>query len=786
MWEEKTFEMKKIIIKNAHENNLKNIDVEIPLNSFNCITGCSGCGKSSLVFDTIYAESQRSFLEGMSGNIYGQKLMSKPKVGSIENLRPALNISQNYYNVNPRSTVGTITEISYYLRALFSLINTTEFNYIAENLFSPNNPKSCCPNCSGLGIEMTVSKDLLIPDKEKTLLEGGILFFKGTADGKEQKTLEALCKYYGIDITKKICDLTEKEMQILLYSDDKVKEKITYKEGKRRKTHFVFLQGAITSIYEKLKNSSNTLEPTAYSKYMKENTCSMCNGKKLKPEILNYKLNDFDYSQIENMELRDVYDFFGNYKYDNIEISKRELVSELVESIKSKLKPLLDLNVGYLSLDRSIPSLSGGERQRVRFATQLTCSLQGLLYILDEPCKGLHYNDVSNIIVATQNLIKKGNTVIAIEHNKKFISSADNVIELGPIGGPDGGYLINSKIKNPQPIKGISFKNVDKLEKYAQINNISFRNINNQSVEFPINGISCITGVSGSGKSNLARVIMSNINQKNDYYCESKKNFSYFKKVIHVNQSPIGKTPRSTIVSYLEIFDEIRLIFSKISEAKLKKIPASFFSMNVKGGRCECCQGTGLKKIELNYLPSSYIKCPECDGKRFNEEILSIRYKGKNILDVLEAPIQDISKIFKENKKIYPILNSMIALGLGYLKLGQMSMNISGGEAQRIKLAKALGKPSKGRNLYILDEPTSGLNDIDIKKFKNLLMKLKENKETILIIEHNIDFIVAIADYIIDFGVCAGSKGGKIVSQGLPKIVFEDSKSSLYGLQNHI
>lgn len=774
--------MGKIFIKDAHENNLKHIDLEIPLNSFNCITGCSGCGKSSLVFDTIYAESQRGFIEGISGNIYGQKLMNKPKVGTIENLRPALNISQNYYNVNPRSTIGTTTEISYYLRSLFSLINSTVNNRVSENSFSSNNPKTCCVNCSGLGVELTISEELLIPDKERTLAEGGILFFKGSNESKEEKTLHAICEYYHIDINKKISELSDHEYKILLYSNDKIKQKISYKEGKRRKTHYVFLQGAATSITEKLVSSSKTLESVVYSKYMEEKKCHVCNGGKLKSEVLEYMVIGYDYSQVEEMEISIFNEFLTNFDYSKISREKKELVSELIESIKFKVKPLLDLNVGYLALNRTIPSLSGGERQRIRFATQLTCSLQGLIYILDEPCKGLHYIDVSNIISSTRNLINKGNTVIAIEHNKKYISSADNVIELGPVGGPNGGYLINSGSRAKDVDKELKFKREEKFDNYLEVENINFRNIRTQSVMFPIYGITCITGVSGSGKSSLANVISTCINRKNNYCCESIRNINFIKKVFHVNQAPIGKTPRSTIVSYLDIFDEIRSLFAKVEEAKKEKITASYFSMNVKGGRCECCQGTGLKKIELNYLPSSYIKCPECEGKRFNDKILGIKYNGKTILDILDNPIQDIIKGFKDTNKVFSVLSSMIDLGLGYLRLGQMSMNISGGEAQRIKLAKALGIPSKGNNLYILDEPTTGLNDIDIKKFTDVLNTLKSNQETVLIIEHNVDFISRISDYIIDFGVFGGNEGGRIVVQGLPRFVFEHKDSSFNSL----
>ncbi len=768
--------MEKIIIKNAYENNLKHIDLEIPLNAFTCVTGCSGCGKSSLVFDTIYAESQRGFLEGMTGNLYGQKLMNKPKVDLIENLRPALNISQNYYNVNPRSTVGTITEISYYLRSLFSIINN-----VPENIFSSNNPKSFCPNCYGLGIETIVSEDLLIPDREKRLVDGAILFFKGPADSKEENTLKALCELYGIDIHKKISDLTKEELNLLLYSNEKVKYKLSYREGKRKKQHYIYLQGAIATINEKLK-SMDISSSTMFSKYMEDVTCHVCNGSKLAPSILLYKVDGLSYDEVESLELNDLFNWLINFDYHKIDQSKNALVSQLIESMTHKIKSLISLNVGYLSLNRTIPTLSGGERQRVRIANQLNCSLKGITYILDEPCKGLHYRDIGSVIDSTRDLINKGNTVIAIEHNKQFISSADNLIELGPVGGPEGGYLIYSGKNTRKNEYNISFKPQIEHSKFFELKNICFRNIKKQGVKIPIGGITCITGVSGSGKSSLASVVSKCFSRKNNTYCEEFIGASSIKRILEVNQSPIGKTPRSTVVSYLEIFDEIRNIFAQTPTAKKLKCTATMFSMNVKGGRCECCQGTGLQKIELNYLPNSYILCPECGGKRYSDKILSVKYRNKNIQEVLDLPIFDIVELFSENKKIYSVLTSMIELGLGYLKLGQMSMNLSGGEAQRIKLAKALGVSSSGNNLYILDEPTSGLNDLDIARFESILKKLQNNNETIIIIEHNIEFIARMSDWLIDFGLYGGHVGGNIIAQGSPREVFNNKESSLYGL----
>lgn len=772
--------LEKIVIKNAYEHNLKHINLEIPINKLTCVTGCSGCGKSSLVFDTIYAESQRCFLECMTGIGFGQKLMSKPHVDSIENLRPALNVSQNYYNVNPRSTIGTMTDISYYLRSLFALLNNSRETFVSESFFSSNNPKYFCANCSGLGFEMVVSRDLLIPDQNKTLRDGGIVFFKGNPEGKEQRYLEALCELYGIDINKKISELTEKEVQLLLYSNEKVKHKLSFKEGRRKRQLVVFLQGAASIIMERVAQLDSST--SIYSKYMEETVCHVCKGAKLKSEVLKYQINGKNYNEIENLELSALKSWLCDLDFKLANDATKELAKQLIQDMLNKIEPLLLLNTGYLCLSRTIPSLSGGERQRIRIATQLTCPLKGLIYILDEPCKGLHYRDVGRIVEATHALIKNGNTVIAIEHNLKYISYADNVILLGPSGGPEGGYVLSTK-KDKSPFKlKLKFKAPVKTTDYVHLHNINFRNIQHQSVSFPVGGITCITGVSGSGKSTLVSVICSCLEKRKAIHCHSIEIKNSFKKIVQVNQAPIGKTPRSTIVSYLEIFDEIRKLFAATDKAKALKLDASLFSMNVKGGRCECCQGTGLKKIELNYLPSSYIVCPECNGKRFIDSILSVTYKGKNIQEILESSILDIIEVFHDSNKIYSILSSMIELGLGYLKLGQMSMNLSGGEAQRIKLAKALGNPSKGQTIYILDEPTSGLNEVDIVRFEEILFTLQKKKATLVIVEHNIDFIARVADYVIDFGIQGGSEGGIIAAQGLPKDVFNCPESSLYHL----
>ena len=545
------------------------------------------------------------------------------------------------------------------------------------------------------------------------------------------------------------------------------------------KTQVVHLRGAISKLSEKLEDSLKNGNLTGVSKYTIKRSCSLCNGLKLCKESLSIKICGLNISEVENLSLSKFLEWLDKVE-KKYEISNSfDLIKPILSQIRIKVQFLFDLKIGYLSLSRSIPSLSGGEKQRLRFANQLGCSLKDLIYILDEPCKGLHYKDIKNIISATKDLILNGNTVIAIEHNKQFLAEAEKIIELGPKGGPDGGYIVDS---DRDYKLSLNFKEERKFDRYIELKNINFRTIKKQNVKIPVHSITCISGVSGSGKSTLISVILDCFANRRNINCDSFTEELMVKKVMEVNQSPIGKTPRSTILSYLDLADEIRTVFSATPEAKKNKIPASYFSMNVEGGRCECCLGTGLQKIEMNYLPSTFVLCPECNGNRFKEQILDIRYNGKNIKQILDEPITDIISLFENNKKIYSVLECLINLGIGYLKLGQMSMNLSGGEAQRIKLAKALGLYNGGNWLFVLDEPTVGLNETDIIKFKSVLLDLQNKGNTILIIEHNIEFIASIADYLIDFGLEGGESGGKIVSRGAVGDVIKDKASSWYGI----
>lgn len=776
-----------IVVHNASENNLKNLTVKFPINKFTCVTGPSGCGKSSLVYDTIYAESQRSFFESMSGNLFGQKLMDKPDVDSIENLRPALNVSQNYYNVNPRSTVGTITDISYYLRTLFAFVyNESNAQHVDMNFFSPNNPKSCCPTCHGLGEEYIVDENALIPDLTKSLSAGGITYYKGSKTSMEYKLLNSLCTHFGIDIEKKVGDLTAEERQQLLYRKDVLEVPLRFKSpnGKYRQK-MIKSKGAFCELQERLNDINTPSTFVSISKYLKKVPCSCCNGLKLKKNILEIRISSYNIAELEQFSLVKLQAWLENVHQEYKFTTYSSQIFHLLNEIQIRVGNLIDLNLEYINIGRSIPTLSGGELQRVRIANQLNCSLAGLIYILDEPCKGLHYRNVFSIVDATKRLIEKGNTVLAIEHNQQYISAADKVIELGPVGGPSGGYVVKEYQGQIFYHPNVSFKSLKPSDEYMEFKGITYHNLNNIDISLPVGKITCITGVSGSGKSSLAKVVEETCLNHTNTHCMAAINISKIKRVMRVNQQPIGKTPRSTIVSYLGIYDAIREVFSKTDTAKSLNLTASNFSMNTVGGRCECCQGTGKQKIELSYLPETYITCPECMGQRFNKNVLSVKYRGNNINDVLTTPISELISIFADNKLIFDSLQCVIDIGLGYLSLGQMSMNLSGGEAQRIKLAKHLSVKAKGHGLYILDEPTSGLNDLDIQKVENILCELSQHGETILIIEHNLEFIAKIADYMVDLGCTAGDNGGKTVIEGEPTIVIKNKKSSWFSFEHN-
>lgn len=775
-----------IIIHNASEHNLKNITLKLPLNQFICVTGPSGCGKSSLVFDTLYAESQRNFWESMSGNMFGQKLMDKPQVDYIENLRPALNISQKYYNINPRSTVGTITDISYYLRTLFAFyFNQITGSHLDMNYFSPNNPSSCCPHCHGLGKEYIISEKALMPNPELSLSEGGLLYYKGNKHSKEYKLLEAICGLYHININKKVRDLTPAEKQTLLYRTNPDTFQLRYKtpKGKYRQG-IVTERGVLIELKEKLEKIDIPSIFNSISNFLEKTDCSVCHGQKLNPQIQKMKICGLGIGQVEQLSLLELLDWCHQVEKIYQQNAYQVQMTQLLLSITRRVHHLITLKLEYINLGRSIPTLSNGELQRVRIATQLDCSLSGLIYILDEPCRGLHYQNIDAIINAILQLIQKGNTVIAIDHNKHFINAAEFVVKMGPSGGPAGGYILSAGPIKSHDQYAITYKNPRNTKQYIAINGITYRNLKNLDIQIPLNCITCISGVSGSGKSSLADVIGYCCEKDAHEFWHSASGIDSIKKVFKINQQPIGKTARSTVGSYLKIYDAIREIFASTSDAQQHKFTASDFSMNLPGGRCEYCQGTGKQKITLSYLPDSYIICPKCKGTRFHPEILAIKYKGYSIADILDKPIQSLMDIFKDKMNIFNTLNCLDKIGLGYISLGQMSMNLSGGEAQRIKLAKYLATSYKDPCLYILDEPTSGLNTQDITCLITIINKLVDNGQTMIIIEHNIEFISQIADYLIDLGNIAGNAGGNTIIEGAVQAVIENPNSSWFSLFN--
>ena len=743
-----------ISICDAWENNLKHIDVDIPLDTLTCVTGPSGCGKSSLVYDTLFAESQRSFLEGMSGNLFGQKIMDKPRVGRIKNLRPAISISQNYYNCNPRSSVGTVTDISYYLRTLFAfLIGMERGADIPMNRYSPNNPSTCCRRCSGLGEVLSPSLKLVIPDESKTLCGGGIRWFAGGVNSIESQMLLAICDCFGIDPNKRVRDLSDEERRLLLYRTEPVTVEVKYKTPKgRRKSEKVTTLGAMAEIESALKRTDKPSISAPAEKYAAHVTCPECGGMQMCGSVLDERVGGLNIGEVEHLPVDGLIDWaeslsreFGSYSY-------AEQVLPLLAEVVARAKNLDALKLSYLSLCRTIPTLSGGELQRVRLASQLGCSLNGLVYILDEPCKGLHARDIESIAHVARSRVDAGNTGVAIEHNGAFVAASDRVIEMGPSGGDAGGRVVRNidspSINQPEVI----FKQPRIPKGFARISGIEYRNLKGVDVDLALGCVTCISGVSGSGKSSMVDVV-EECSQGDISHCVSCEGFESFSRVRRTDQKPIGKTARSTVISYLNIYDEIRRLFSETPAAKSLGLEASHFSMNVSGGRCEACQGTGKVKMELTHLPSTYIECQECGGRRFGKEVLSVRWRGRTIDDVLETPVSDLLDVFADVPAVAGILDCLVEVGLGYLKLGQMSMSLSGGEAQRVKLSKHLGASSRGRSLIMLDEPTAGLSESDADLLVSVIGKLADRGDTILIVEHNPIFIGKVADYLVDLGL---------------------------------
>ena len=925
----------KIIVKGAKENNLKNVDVEIPRDKLIVFTGLSGSGKSSLAFDTIYAEGQRRYIESLSSYarmFLGQ--MEKPNVEAIEGLSPAISIDQKTTSKNPRSTVGTVTEIYDYLRLLYarigiphcpvcgreikqqtvdqivdsimSLPEGTKFqilspvvrgkkgehakelanalkagfvraridgevtelvedmklqktykhtieiivdrlvvkdgirtrladsietttqhsdgnviidvigdkeylyslNYacpehgisvdeLSPRMFSFNNPYGACPTCTGLGTFLKVNPDLVMPNKNLSISEGGIC---ASGWGKAEKGsiaamyYNAIGKEYGFNLKTPLKDISEAGINAILYGTDhkmKMTRSTLYGSG----TYMSEFEGVINNLERRYKETTSDWAKWEIEQVMTACRCPDCNGTRLKPEILSVTVGGKNISQFCDMSIVSAIDFINN-----LELSEKDkFISEsIIKEINSRLNFLKSVGLEYLTLSRSSGTLSGGESQRIRLATQIGSSLMGVVYILDEPSIGLHQRDNDKLLDTLKHLRDLGNTLIVVEHDEDTMREADYIVDIGPGAGVHGGEIVcagtvDDIIGCKESITGKYLSGERKVPvpqkrrtgngNYLSVFGAEENNLKKINVDFPLGCFTCITGVSGSGKSSLINeVLYKNLaNELNNAKkplgkFKSMSGLEYLDKVINIDQSPIGRTPRSNPATYTGVFTDIRELFASTQDSKVRGYNSGRFSFNVKGGRCEACEGDGIVKIEMHFLADVYVPCEVCNGARYNRETLEVKYKGKNIYDVLEMTVEEALEFFSHIPKIQRKLQTLYDVGLGYVKLGQSATTLSGGEAQRVKLATELSKRSTGKTIYILDEPTTGLHTADVHKLIEVLQRLVDSGNTIIVIEHNLD-VIKTADYIIDLGPEGGDKGGKIVIQGTPEQVAKSKKS---------
>ena len=927
--------MDKIIIKGARENNLKNLDIELPKNKLIVMTGLSGSGKSSLAFDTIYAEGQRRYVESLSA--YARQFLGgteKPDVDSIEGLSPAISIDQKTTNNNPRSTVGTVTEIYDYLRLVFARVgvpycpthnipitsqsveemtnklleyplgtkmvilspvahgekgthkelleNLRKEGYVRvrvngemldlseditleknkkddiavvidrliikeesrsrlfealeaatklskgkvvieiqgeekkelvfsesfacpycefslpelePRLFSFNAPYGACPDCKGLGVKLQIDQDLLIPDRTKSLNEGVIKTLTDDPEAIEFMELECLCKHYKIDMNKPWSKLTKKEQELILFgSDEPIRIKFSTRGG-LQKDKLDYYEGIINRLERRYMDTSSTWIREWLENYMVEHTCETCHGARLNDQVLSVKLGKKNIYEVTNMSIKELIPFFENLKLSE---EKKEIAKLVIKEILDRLKFLSNVGLEYLTLSRNAGSLSGGEAQRIRLATQIGSHLTGVLYVLDEPSIGLHQRDNERLINSLKEMRDLGNTLIVVEHDHDTMLASDYLVDIGPGAGDAGGRVVaegtpEEVMKNENSITGQYLSGKKCIEvpkkrrkgsgKYLKIKGAKEHNLKNIDVDIPLGTFTVVTGVSGSGKSTLINEILSKAVYQQIYSSKEKPGkhdkilgIDNLDKVVAISQNPIGRTPRSNPATYTGVFDDIRDIFTQTKEAKMFGFGKNRFSFNVKGGRCEACRGDGVKKIEMHFLPDVYVPCEVCHGTRYNMETLNIKYKGKNISEVLDMRVTEALKFFENVPKIKRKLQVIEDVGLGYIKLGQSAPTLSGGEAERVKLAKELQKQATGKTLYILDEPTTGLHTDDIKRLLAILQKIVDNKDTVIVIEHNLD-VIKVADHIIDLGPEGGDGGGTIVAEGTPEEVSKVKES---------
>ena len=916
----------KIIVKGARVHNLKNIDVAIPRDRFVVITGLSGSGKSSLAFDTIYAEGQRRYVESLSAyarQFLGQ--MDKPDVEYIEGLSPAISIDQKTTSRNPRSTVGTVTEIYDYLRLLFARIGhphcpecgrpisqqTVEqivdnllempegtktqvlaplvkgrkgehakvFEDIRKNgyvrvrvdgemmelideikldknkkhsievvvdrivirpdggsrladslelalnlsggtvlvdviggaelvfsqnfacaecgismeeisprMFSFNNPYGACPECSGLGTKMEIDPDLVIPDRSKSIAQGALIPWSSNAAWYFQ-SLESLGKAYDFDVHTPVGELTDKQLKVILYGTGNTK--INYRFEKEGRSHIFNapFEGIVNNLSRRHKETNSEWMREEIESYMSTHPCPKCNGARLKPETLAVKIGDRSIYEVTRLTVQEALKFF-----EGVVLSQREGVisRQVMKEIKERLGFLVNVGLDYLTMDRAAGTLSGGESQRIRLATQIGSSLVGVLYILDEPSIGLHQRDNRRLIQTLEHLRDLGNTLIVVEHDEDTMLAADHIIDIGPGAGEHGGHVVaegtlKDIIAEKKSITGQYLSGKKRIPvpvsrskpngNWLEIAAAGEHNLKNIDVRIPMGVFVCVTGVSGSGKSTLVNEILYKKLAHDLHGAKAKpgehgeiRGLHHLDKVINIDQSPIGRTPRSNPATYTGLFDGIREIFSQTPEAKMRGYKPGRFSFNVRGGRCEACRGDGIIKIEMHFLPDVYVPCEVCKSKRYNRETLEVKYKGKTISDVLDMIVDEAADFFKNIPRIYRKLKTIQDVGLGYIRLGQPATTLSGGEAQRVKLATELSRRSNGKTLYILDEPTTGLHIADIHKLLGVLNRLVEAGDTVLVIEHNLD-VIKTADYLIDLGPEGGDRGGTVVAAGTPEEV---------------
>ena len=927
----------KIVIRGARENNLKNVDLTIPRDKMVVFTGLSGSGKSSLAFDTIYAEGQRRYVESLSAyarQFLGQ--MDKPDVDSIDGLSPAISIDQKTTSKNPRSTVGTVTEIYDYLRLLWARAGTphcpkcgkeikrqtvdqivdriealgegTRFiiyspvirgkkgehskvfedarksgfvrvrvdgiqydlnetipceknkkhtielmvdrlviregqrrrltdsietacahsgglvvihlpdedeelsfsqNYACEDcgismpeleprMFSFNNPAGACPSCSGLGFRLIADPDLVIPDKEKSILQGAIQasgWNSARTDSVFRMYFEALAQKYHFSLSVPVKELSKEAMDVILYGTKGEKIRMTYNRGNGMGVLEQPFEGILNNISRRFRETQSDAARKELEECMSTAPCPVCKGKRLSDIALAVTVGGIGIMDFCAMSVRDELDFMENLQLEgNMAIVAQQIVRE----IKSRLRFLMDVGLQYLTLSRSAGTLSGGESQRIRLATQIGSSLTGVLYILDEPSIGLHQRDNDKLLMTLKKLRDLGNTLIVVEHDEDTMREADFIVDVGPGAGSHGGEIVAAGslediCREPRSVTGQYLSGVKKIPvpshrragngKTLKILGATENNLKNLDVEIPLGTLTCVTGVSGSGKSSLiCQVLNKTLAAKLNHArtrpgaCKGIEGLEHLDKVINIDQSPIGRTPRSNPATYTGLFNDIRDLFASTADAKMRGYGPGRFSFNVKGGRCEACNGDGLVKIEMHFLADVYVPCEVCRGQRYNRETLEVQYKGKNIAQVLDMTAEEAVEFFQNIPKISKKAQTMVDVGLGYVKLGQSSTSLSGGEAQRVKLATELSRTFTGRTIYVLDEPTTGLHAADVHRLIEVLQKLVDVGNTVLVIEHNLD-VIKTADYIIDLGPEGGDQGGFLVACGTPEEVAQVSES---------